>query len=63
MSSSPFLVVVVVDAPSFVLTHLLGYVCVCVGDVVAVGSRPRWRSVMWHLRRAAGSAFGLGYLE
>ena len=54
---------VVVDAPSFVLTHLLGYVrvrCVrvCVGDDVAVGSRPRWRSVMWHLRWAASGAFG-----
>jgi len=51
--SSPFLVVVVVNAPSFVLTNLLGYVHVCVGDDVAVGSRPRslgwptWNSGGW----------------
>ena len=50
MSSSPFLVVVVVNAPTFVLTNLLGYVRVCVGGDVAVGSRPRRHSVMWHLQ-------------
>ena len=50
MSSSPFLVVVVANAPSFVLTNLLGYVHVCVADDVAMGSRPRWHTVMWHLQ-------------
>ena len=48
MSSSPFLVVVVINAPTFVLTNLLRYVGVCVGYDVAVGLRPRWHSVMWH---------------